>query len=203
MFTTRSAEKVRAAEYGAQSKAEADPDMVAVAETIIERRKAKFDPAGVSGPLPGCASRAGRRQAQGPRSGTARGRRAVEGHQPDGRAEAQPRPGGHGGGGQAGPDALARASRSRSTAIGNALARPWRATEERRAGGCGAERRARADKAEESLSGRDFTHLLVRLTYEGCAVSRTSDAPARHLVRQIRCFDANGRSLLFSQNPQR
>jgi hypothetical protein len=28
------------------SKAEADPDMVAAAETIIERRKPKFDPAG-------------------------------------------------------------------------------------------------------------------------------------------------------------
>ena len=45
MFTMRSADEVRAAEFGAKAKTEADPDMVAVAETIIERRKAKFDPA--------------------------------------------------------------------------------------------------------------------------------------------------------------
>jgi DNA end-binding protein Ku len=45
MFTLRSADEVRAAEFGAKAKAEADPDMVAVAETIIERRSAKFDPA--------------------------------------------------------------------------------------------------------------------------------------------------------------
>jgi DNA end-binding protein Ku len=45
IFTLRSAEEVRAAEFGERSKGEVDPDMVAVAETIIERRKAKFDPA--------------------------------------------------------------------------------------------------------------------------------------------------------------
>ena len=45
MFTIRSADEVRAAEFGGKLKAEADPDMVGVAETIMERRKAKFDPA--------------------------------------------------------------------------------------------------------------------------------------------------------------
>jgi DNA end-binding protein Ku len=45
MFTMRSADEVRAAEFSAKAKGEADADMVAVAETIIERRRAKFDPA--------------------------------------------------------------------------------------------------------------------------------------------------------------
>src|SRR5271168_4390210 len=45
MFTMRSADEVRGAEFGAKAKAEADPEMVAVAETIMERRKAKFAPA--------------------------------------------------------------------------------------------------------------------------------------------------------------
>jgi non-homologous end joining protein Ku len=36
---------VRAAEFSAKAKGEADADMVAVAETIIGRRRAKFDPA--------------------------------------------------------------------------------------------------------------------------------------------------------------
>jgi DNA end-binding protein Ku len=45
MFTLRSSDEVRAAEFGAKAKGEADADMVAVAETIIERRRAKFDPA--------------------------------------------------------------------------------------------------------------------------------------------------------------
>jgi DNA end-binding protein Ku len=44
MFTLRSADEVRAAEFSAKAKGEADEDMVAVAETIIERRRAKFDP---------------------------------------------------------------------------------------------------------------------------------------------------------------
>ncbi len=44
MFTLRSSDEVRAAEFGAKAKGETDADMVAVAETIIERRKAKFDP---------------------------------------------------------------------------------------------------------------------------------------------------------------
>jgi DNA end-binding protein Ku len=48
MFTMRSADEVRAAEFSAKAKSEADADMVAVAETIIERRKAKFARAGGS-----------------------------------------------------------------------------------------------------------------------------------------------------------
>ena len=38
MSTVRSADEVRPAEFGAKPKGEADPDMVAIAETIIERR---------------------------------------------------------------------------------------------------------------------------------------------------------------------
>jgi len=44
MSTVRSADEVRPAEFGANPKSEADPDMVAIAETIIQRRAAKFDP---------------------------------------------------------------------------------------------------------------------------------------------------------------
>ena len=40
---------VRAAEFSAKAKGEADADMVAVAETIIGRRRAKFDPAAFGG----------------------------------------------------------------------------------------------------------------------------------------------------------
>ena len=44
MSTVRSADEVRPPEFGANPKGESDPDMVAIAETIIERRAAKFDP---------------------------------------------------------------------------------------------------------------------------------------------------------------
>jgi DNA end-binding protein Ku len=44
MSTVRSADEVRPPEFGAKPKGEADLDMVAIAETIIERRAAKFDP---------------------------------------------------------------------------------------------------------------------------------------------------------------
>jgi DNA end-binding protein Ku len=50
MFTMRSTDEVRAAEFGAKAKGDADADMVAVAETIIERRRAKFDPAAFRDP---------------------------------------------------------------------------------------------------------------------------------------------------------
>jgi DNA end-binding protein Ku len=45
MWTLRSADEVRAAEFGKADGGEVDPDMLAIAETIIERRKAGFDPA--------------------------------------------------------------------------------------------------------------------------------------------------------------
>ena len=45
MSTLRSADEVRPAEFGAKAKGEADPDMVAIAETIIERRAGAFEPA--------------------------------------------------------------------------------------------------------------------------------------------------------------
>ena len=45
MSTVRSADEVRPPEFGAKPKGEADPDMVAIAETIIERRSGAFDPA--------------------------------------------------------------------------------------------------------------------------------------------------------------
>src|SRR6266446_6474061 len=44
MSTVRSADEVRPAEFGAKPDGEADPDMVAIAETIIERRTGAFDP---------------------------------------------------------------------------------------------------------------------------------------------------------------
>jgi DNA end-binding protein Ku len=44
MSTVRSADEVRPAEFGAKAEGEADPDMVAIAETIIARRSGAFDP---------------------------------------------------------------------------------------------------------------------------------------------------------------
>jgi DNA end-binding protein Ku len=44
MWTLRAGDEVRAAEFGGKPKAEADPDMVAIAETIIERRAGAFEP---------------------------------------------------------------------------------------------------------------------------------------------------------------
>ena len=44
MSTVRSADEVRPAEFGAKPNGEADPDMVAIAETIIDRRAGAFDP---------------------------------------------------------------------------------------------------------------------------------------------------------------
>src|SRR5260370_838145 len=45
MSGLRSADEVRPAEFGAAPKGEADADMVAIAETIIDRRSGTFDPA--------------------------------------------------------------------------------------------------------------------------------------------------------------
>jgi DNA end-binding protein Ku len=45
MSTLRTGDEVRPAEFAAKAKDEADPDMVAIAETIIERRAGAFEPA--------------------------------------------------------------------------------------------------------------------------------------------------------------
>ena len=45
MSTVRSADEVRPAEFGPPAKGEIDPDMVGIAETIIDRRSGHFDPA--------------------------------------------------------------------------------------------------------------------------------------------------------------
>ena len=45
MSTLRSADEVRPAEFGASANGEVDADMVAIAETIIERRSGEFEPA--------------------------------------------------------------------------------------------------------------------------------------------------------------
>src|SRR5882672_6040529 len=44
MSTLRSADEVRAAEFSQKERGEADADMLAIAESIIERRKGVFDP---------------------------------------------------------------------------------------------------------------------------------------------------------------
>jgi DNA end-binding protein Ku len=44
MSPIRSADEGRSPQFGAKPKCEADPDMVAIAETIIERRAGVFDP---------------------------------------------------------------------------------------------------------------------------------------------------------------
>jgi DNA end-binding protein Ku len=44
MSTVRSADEVRPAEFGPPAKGEIDPDMVAIAESIIDRRSGAFDP---------------------------------------------------------------------------------------------------------------------------------------------------------------
>jgi DNA end-binding protein Ku len=45
MSTLRAGDEVRPAEFAGKAKGEADPDMVAIAETIIERRAGAFEPA--------------------------------------------------------------------------------------------------------------------------------------------------------------
>ena len=45
MSTLHSADEVRPADFSSKHKGEIDPDMVAIAETIIERKSAPFDPA--------------------------------------------------------------------------------------------------------------------------------------------------------------
>jgi len=45
MSTLHSADEVRAAEFSSKHAGKIDPDMVAIAETIIERKSAAFDPA--------------------------------------------------------------------------------------------------------------------------------------------------------------
>jgi DNA end-binding protein Ku len=45
MSTLHSADEVRAAEFSSKHKGTIDADMVAIAETIIERKSAPFDPA--------------------------------------------------------------------------------------------------------------------------------------------------------------
>jgi DNA end-binding protein Ku len=42
--TLRSADEVRSAEFGTKAKGGAHPDMVAIVETIIERRSGAFEP---------------------------------------------------------------------------------------------------------------------------------------------------------------
>ena len=44
MSTVRSADEVRPAEFGPSCESEIDPDMVAIAESIIDRRSGEFDP---------------------------------------------------------------------------------------------------------------------------------------------------------------
>jgi DNA end-binding protein Ku len=44
MSTVRSADEVRPAEFGPPAQGEIDPDMVGIAETIIDRRSGQFDP---------------------------------------------------------------------------------------------------------------------------------------------------------------
>jgi DNA end-binding protein Ku len=44
MWTLRAGDEVRPGEFGDTAKGEADPDMVAIAETIIERRAGAFEP---------------------------------------------------------------------------------------------------------------------------------------------------------------
>src|SRR5919202_4330285 len=44
MSTVRSVDEVRPGEFGPAPKGEVDPDMVAIAETIIDRRSGPFDP---------------------------------------------------------------------------------------------------------------------------------------------------------------
>ncbi len=45
LSTLRAADEVRAAEFGAKAEGEVDPELVALAETIIERKAGEFEPA--------------------------------------------------------------------------------------------------------------------------------------------------------------
>ena len=141
MSTVRSADEVRPAEFGPPAKGEIDPDMVG------DRRDDHRPPVRtirsdeLPRPLPGCLARARGSKDQGSGRRAARGRRAAQGHQSDGRAEAQPGAGGEGAGagqgsrGQTDP----RAGRLRPAAESAAAAGIGRTQEEGRA--CGGARR--------------------------------------------------------------
>ena len=92
MRTLRSTNEVRQPEFG-DADDHADPDMVAVAKTIIERHGRRVRSRRIPRPLSGRAAPARRKQGRGSARDTQTGRRAAKGHQPDGGAEAQPRRG--------------------------------------------------------------------------------------------------------------
>jgi len=88
MSTLCSAEEVRSAKFSAKAKGEAGPEMAAVAETIIERRSVRREPANFRDRYQNAL-----RELVEPNQRTgenaARDGRTAEGHQSDGSLEAQ------------------------------------------------------------------------------------------------------------------
>jgi DNA end-binding protein Ku len=89
LITLRAAEEVRAASFD-NTDGDIDPDMVAIAATIIRRRSGSFDPATFRDRLPGGAARTHRGKGEGPASQAETDRGTAPGRGSDGRAEAQP-----------------------------------------------------------------------------------------------------------------
>ena len=90
MSTVRSADEVRPAEFGLPAKGEIDPDMVGIAETIIDRRSGHFDPASFRDRYQDALRELVAQKTKGEGHRAARGGGAAQGHQSDGGAEAQP-----------------------------------------------------------------------------------------------------------------
>jgi len=87
MLTPRSADEVRPAEFRPKAAGEADPEMVATAETIIERRSGAFEPASVRDRYQDALNQLDEAKIKG----LATAPRAIADPPKDGSLEAQPR----------------------------------------------------------------------------------------------------------------
>lgn len=89
MSTLHSTDEVRQAEFGATAKGEIDADMVAIAETIVERRVGTFDPSSFRDRYQDALRELVESKTKG-LTQAPRGRRTAQGDQSDGSVEAQP-----------------------------------------------------------------------------------------------------------------
>jgi DNA end-binding protein Ku len=93
MSTLRSIDEVRPAEFRAAAKREVDADMVAIAETIIERRSGAVEPASVRDRYQDALRELVESKTKRNGENASFDRRAAQGHQPNRSLEKQPRAG--------------------------------------------------------------------------------------------------------------
>jgi hypothetical protein len=89
MSTLRPADEVRPAKLGAKAAGEADPDMVAIAETIIECRSSAFEPVSFRDRYQDALRELVEAKTKETGDNVSSDRRAAQGHQSDGSLEAQ------------------------------------------------------------------------------------------------------------------